>query len=75
MNKVALVTGSSSGIGKSTIIEYAKNDYDIVITYNKNENEALKLEQHIKENYNVETLVVNLNVQDENNIQECIKKY
>jgi len=74
MNKVALVTGSSSGIGKSTIIEYAKNNYDVVITYNKNETAALKLEQHIKENYNVETLVVNLNVQDEKSIKICIEK-
>mgnify|MGYP004662757713 CR=1 FL=1 len=32
-NKVALVTGSSRGIGKATIIEFAKKGYNVVINY------------------------------------------
>jgi len=36
MNKVALVTGSSRGIGKATIIEFASKGYDIVINYLNN---------------------------------------
>lgn len=74
MSKVALVTGASSGIGKSTIIEYAKNNYNVVITYCNNEKEALKLENFVKENYKIETLVVKLNVKSENSVKECIEK-
>ena len=38
--KVVLVTGSSRGIGKATIIEFAKKGYDIVINYIESEKEA-----------------------------------
>ena len=32
-NKVVLVTGSSRGIGRATIIEFAKKGYNVVINY------------------------------------------
>ena len=48
MGKVALVTGSSKGIGKEIIRELAKCEYDVVINYNNSEKEALSLENELK---------------------------
>lgn len=46
-NKVVLVTGSSKGIGKATVIEFAKRGYHVVINYNSSEEEALKLKEYV----------------------------
>ncbi len=42
-NKVVLVTGSSKGIGKATIIKFAKKGFDVVVNYNKSDTEAIAL--------------------------------
>lgn len=74
MNKVALVTGSSSGIGKSTIIEYAKNKDNVIITYHENKESALEIEKYIQKQYHVQSLVVKLDLQDEKSIRQCVEK-
>ena len=42
-SKVVLVTGSSKGIGKATIIEFASKGYKVVINYNNSKDEANEL--------------------------------
>lgn len=68
--KSVLVTGSASGIGKETIKLFAKNNYNVIITYNSNYNDALSLEKEIKTNYNVKVLLVKLDIKNEDNIKE-----
>jgi len=48
-NKVALVTGSSSGIGKGIAIGFAKEGAKIIINHYRNEKEAKKVVKTIKE--------------------------
>ena len=43
MRKVALITGSSRGIGRATITEFAKKGYNVVINYKNSEKEATEL--------------------------------
>ena len=64
---VALVTGSSKGIGKEIAKKYAKEGYDVVINYNSSESEAIKLEEEIKE-YGVKTLVIKCDVSNEEDV-------
>jgi len=60
--KVALVTGSSRGIGKAAIEKFAEQGYDVVITYNGNKEKADQLASDMQTQYNVETLVCKLNI-------------
>ena len=43
MKKLALVTGSSRGIGKEIILSFAKEGYDVIITYLKEKELSEKL--------------------------------
>ena len=46
--KTAVITGSSQGIGRQIALEFAKNNYNVVINYNKSKNEAFELVEKIK---------------------------
>ncbi len=67
-----LVTGSSRGIGKAIILEYAKNGYDVIINYNNSEKEALELKNYVETNYNVKALVVKCDISKESEIDSMI---
>lgn len=69
MSKVALVTGSSRGIGRSCIIEFAKAGVDVVINYCHHEEEAKELEKYINDNYDVRTLVIKCDVSKEEEVE------
>lgn len=72
MNKVALVTGSSRGIGKATIIEFANKGYDVVINYNNSDKEALELKKYIEGSYNVKALILKADVSHEEEVKNMI---
>ena len=41
--KNVLITGSSSGLGKETARVFARNNYNVIVTYLSHEDEALSL--------------------------------
>ena len=45
--KVAIVTGSSGGIGRATALEFAKEGADVVLQYRSNQSEAQQLADKI----------------------------
>lgn len=71
-NKVVLVTGSSRGIGKATIIEFASKGYNVVIDYIESDNEAFELKEYIENNYGVEALLIKCDVSDEVQVKEMV---
>ena len=71
--KTVLVTGSSSGLGKSIIEKYASNGYNTIITYLTHENEALEFNEYIKNKYKVKSIYVKLDISKEDDIQNLYK--
>ncbi|MCD7839889.1 MAG: 3-oxoacyl-[acyl-carrier-protein] reductase [Erysipelotrichaceae bacterium] len=45
MNKVAIITGASRGIGKGIALKFAKNGYDVVINYIGKEEDVLEAQE------------------------------
>lgn len=74
MKKTVLVTGSSSDIGASIALEFAKNNYNIVIHYNTNKKEALNLQEEITRHYDVDTLLIKADITKEDEVLEMINK-
>ncbi len=75
-NKVALITGASSGIGLSTARLFAKENYDVILLYQKNMEKANSLNQEILSKYSVKTLLIQIDITKEEEIlklKETIK--
>lgn len=72
--KVALVTGSSRGIGAATIIEFAKKGYSVVINYVNSEEEAMALKKHVEEEYHVASLAIKADVSREEEVSNMIEE-
>ena len=47
-DKIAIVTGSSAGLGASVAIQLAKRGINVVINYSKNEVEAKKFKKFVR---------------------------
>ena len=71
---VCLVTGSSRGIGKSTVLEMAKSGLDVIINYYHHEKEALELKKYILDNYDVQVLCIKCDISVEEEVEEMVNE-
>ena len=72
-NKIAFVTGSSVGIGKSVLLKLAENGYVVVIHYFHNINEAKKVSSFIKSKYGYTPLLVCADVRSESDVKNAFR--
>ena len=72
MNKVVLVTGSSKGIGKATIVEFASKGYDVVINYSNSKNEALELKEYVESTYGIKALAIKADISQEAEVKVMV---
>jgi enoyl-[acyl-carrier protein] reductase III len=71
--KIALVTGSSRGIGKQTALRLAKEGYDLVINYARSKSKALEVAEEI-EALGRRVLIVKANVGDVTKIKAMFEQ-
>lgn len=68
---IALITGATSGIGKSTAIEFAKNGYDLIITGRRQER-LEELKAVLTKEYSIKVLNLCFDVRDEKQVESAI---
>ena len=72
-DKVAIITGSSAGLGASVAIGLAKRGVNVVINYSKSKEKAEEIEKACKD-YEVETLCVRGNVASDEDCKYLVGK-
>lgn len=72
--KVVLITGASRGIGRSTAIKYAQNNYNVVINYNSSYDKARELADYLVSAYGIEVMMVKANIANEVEVKEMVDK-
>lgn len=65
MNKVAMITGSSRGMGKAEAYEFASRGYNIIIHYGKSKESAEAVKTEIEEKYGVRAVTIQADLMKE----------
>lgn len=70
--KTVLITGGSRGIGAATAKEFAKQGYNIIINYLRNDSLAQNARQEILSKYNVKVTLIKADISKEKEVQKMI---
>jgi NADP-dependent 3-hydroxy acid dehydrogenase YdfG len=71
MNKIALITGATSGIGRATALKLAQNNFDIIITGRRIEL-LEEFEKEIKEQTSAKVYILHFDVRDNDHVVKAI---
>jgi short-subunit dehydrogenase len=71
MNKIALITGATSGIGKACAEKFASEGFNIIIT-GRRADRLSELKQSLMDAYRVEVMELCFDVQDRNAVETAI---
>lgn len=72
MARTVLITGASRGIGASIAREFAWHAYNIVINYNESAEDAIALQEELKEKCNIKALIIKADVSKEEEVKKMI---
>lgn len=71
MNKIAFITGATSGIGKSCAYQFGINNYDLIITGRRNDR-LQEIKDDIESKYGVEVYTLNFDVRENSQVISSI---
>ncbi len=71
MNKQALITGATAGIGKATALKFAENGMDVIIT-GRREELLEELKQNITKKYKVQVIALCFDIQKKEQVEKAI---
>ena len=74
MNRVAMITGSSRGMGKAEAYEFASRGYDVIVHYVNSKEAAENISEDIKKKYGVKTAVIKADLAKESEVRELASK-
>jgi 3-hydroxy acid dehydrogenase/malonic semialdehyde reductase len=72
MNKTVLITGATSGIGKSSAYIFAKNGYNLILTGRRLER-LNQLKEELENDYSIKVQVLNFDIRNLEDTQQFIK--
>ena len=73
-NKIALVTGGASGLGKAIVIALAEEGANVAINYRSKKSEADTLAEQIRSQYGVKAMVVYADVSSESDVRSMFEE-
>ena len=71
--KVVLVTGSSRGIGKAIVTDFANKGYNVVINYRNEDSEAKRLKEKLEKLYEIKALTIKADISNENEVKNMVE--
>ena len=74
MKRVAMITGSSRGMGKAEAYEFASRGYDVIVHYVNSKEAAENISEDIKKKYGVKTAVIKADLAKESEVRELASK-
>ncbi len=71
MNKIAFITGATSGIGKASAYKFAQNKYNLIITGRRKER-LDEIAHHLTDKYAIEVLTLNFDVRNREEVETAV---
>lgn len=69
MNKTALITGSSRGMGEAEAYEFASRGYDVIVHYVNSKDKAEKISSELTEKYGIRSVAIKADLSNEDEVR------